>query len=924
MKCWISLAVSLTMVSGSLTFSADALPPNAGRGAGTVPLWNPHKSVPGNTPHTVRVLVLNYDPIVPAENHRRLAEVFKWNNPPRLATEYKEAMEYASGGYLRFEFVEWRNLNEIYAQENGERYTIEEYVRNRRQGKGWREKGAMADYPRLLREQNVVPLVDDGLVDEVWVFSDHFFGLWEASMAGPGAFFINGGVYPQVPSRRPFAFYGFNYERGVAEMIHNTSHRAEATLNRVYGPWNLKNPVNNWEKFSANHDQSEGIAGVGTCHWPANAQKGYDYGNPREVASWADAFLTYPKLDLVRKPVSRETWSRGPNYHLDYMKWYFAHVPRAAGVNDDRKQNNWFKYIFDFQSYDAKGQPLPASAEFHARNVADPKAAVHTVAVAYRSAEHIDVAGLDDNDLSVIGPAGKPLAVKLVGGNDPGGRSYRVVRYQVAAPSASWEASPSGDYVVSLKADQVRTLAGTTFPAKRIGSFRIAGAGGAEAITADVDTTLLAQFDGSAAGKPGKAATATKELRYEPGVVGKGVTIGSGSALSYPVTGVIDPKAGTVEFWIQPKWNGNAGKSHVFFQAGRAFDNCLLLQIDGANNVRLMTWGDDPATAAVEKNVERGVGVSGAGWKAGEWRHLAATWSESGRQLALYVDGRLADSTDKGIVIGPPSTTDFTLGTAIDGSGTADAVFDELRISKVGRSADAIKATAAAALGAESLAVEVSSERVWVGDRTFVKAVGKSKAGLRHDLTRDVAWASSDPKVAAVDDTGTLRAGRAGDVTLTARLGGLRATATVRVTDPGLPTARLIRVSDVAKPGPEAVTIVVAYDDPDGIRRDSLELQVKPKAKAKAAGRLRQGAVRVVGPNGFHQFPELDSVQPAERGSGFTATYRVTPQAGEWREADRGLYTIWMNAFQVADAKGNYVPEGVLGRFQVLPGHRPK
>ena len=50
-------------------------------------------------------------------------------------------------------------------------------------------------------------------------------------MAGPGAFFINGGVYPEVPSHRPFAFYGFNYERGVAEMMHDACHRTEATLN---------------------------------------------------------------------------------------------------------------------------------------------------------------------------------------------------------------------------------------------------------------------------------------------------------------------------------------------------------------------------------------------------------------------------------------------------------------------------------------------------------------------------------------------------------------------------------------------------------------------------------------------------------------------------------------------------------------------
>ncbi len=41
-------------------------------------------------------------------------------------------MEFAPGGFLTFEIVEWRNLNEIYTQRDGYRYTPEEYTFNRR------------------------------------------------------------------------------------------------------------------------------------------------------------------------------------------------------------------------------------------------------------------------------------------------------------------------------------------------------------------------------------------------------------------------------------------------------------------------------------------------------------------------------------------------------------------------------------------------------------------------------------------------------------------------------------------------------------------------------------------------------------------------------------------------------------------------
>lgn len=908
MKLGGPVAAILSVLSSGLALPADGELPNAGRGAGTVPIWNPHRAVPGNPPLTVRVLVLNYDPLVPAENHRRLSEVFRWNNPAKLAKEYKEAMEYASGGYLRFEIVAWRNLNEIYAQDDGQRYTVEEYVRNRRQGKGWRER-TMADYPRLLREQHVVPLVDDGLVDEVWIFSDHFFGLYEASMAGPGAFFINGGVYPQVPSRRPFAFYGFNYERGVAEMMHDASHRTEATLNRAYGPWNLKAPQNNWEKFSANDKQSNGVAGVGTCHWPANAEGDYDYGNRRVVTSWADAFLSYPKLDFTRKPVSRDTWSKGPDYHLDYMKWYFTHVPRAAGVNADGRQNNWFKYIFDFQSYDATGRPLPAAAELCSGDVADAKAAVHVLRVAYRSADQIDLASLGDDDLTVTGPDGKPLAVKLVSGTEAGGRAYRVVRYQVAAPGGTWEQAPAGEYAVTLRADRVHTGTGAILPGGRLGGFRLARAGGQpEALPTDADTALLAHFEGNADGGAKVLPDLAKGLRYDAGVAGRGAVIAAGAELRYSSAGILDPKAGTVEFWLRPSWDGNAGKPHVFFQAGEPFNNGLLVQIDGANNLRLMAWGDDPATPAVERNVERGVGTSAAGWKAGEWHHVAITWEESGRRLALYVDGRLAEATAKGIVIPAFARPTFWVGSGAGGATPAEAVFDELRISRRARMEGEVRSAAAVVGGVETLTVDVPVGSLLAGSRAVARAAGRTKAGLAQDLTRDVAWTSSAPNVAVVDVDGTLHAGRAGQATLTARLGGLSATAAVKVVDPGLPRARLIRAADVTRPGLGDVTVVVAFDTSIGIRRDSLGL----------------GNVRITGSNGFHQFPELMSVQPASTGRGVVASYRVTPPAGKWREADRGTYTIEVKTFQVTDMKGNCAPETVLGRFHVLQPAKPK
>jgi hypothetical protein len=77
------------------------------------------------------------------------------------------------------------------------------------------------------------------------------------------------------------------------------------------------------------------------------------------------------------------------------------------------------------------------------------------------------------------------------------------------------------------------------------------------------------------------------------------------------------------------------------------------------------------------------------------------------------------------------------------------------------------------------------------------------------------------------------------------------------------------------------VIIAIAYDDPEGIRRDSLGL----------------GNVRVSGPNGFQQFPAPQSAVPSAAGHGITASYHITLQTGKWLPAEQGMYSIEVTAF---------------------------
>lgn len=310
--------------------------------------------VAADKPVEVKVLCLNFDPKVPSEGGKPLHQVLGWKNPKELADGYMADVTQASGGFIRYRVVEWRDVDAFPEKVDGFRYTADGYLKAWRERKGFHDPDG-SSYEKVISTYGVDKQIDAGKIDELWIFGAPYMGFWESAMAGPRAFYINGGVYEKVPTKKPFAIMGFSYERGVAEMLHNLCHRTESTMARVYGGWKVEELNTTWAKFAANTKQS-GSAAVGTCHYPPNAESDYDYANPRKVESSADDWLTYPKLTGKTKMVGRETWG-GPDYHRNYMVWWFTRLPKAPGVAPDGKQANWWKYIFQFDRYDAKGQP---------------------------------------------------------------------------------------------------------------------------------------------------------------------------------------------------------------------------------------------------------------------------------------------------------------------------------------------------------------------------------------------------------------------------------------------------------------------------------------------------------------------------------------------------------------------------------------
>lgn len=306
---------------------------------------------PGGAPLTVKVLVLNYDPLVRSEGGRRLHDVCRWNDPRKLAAGYTADLADASGGFARFRVVEWRDLDEFPPKKDGFRYTEEEYLSCVRAGSGWHEPDGV-DYVAIFDAQRVWAKVNAREVDEVWLFGAPYFGYWESHMVGPRAYWCNSPPLHDHRVSRNFIVMGFNYERGVGEMLENFGHRVESIMSHVYGGWSYETPPDQqttWGRFTLYDKVAPGLAACGNVHFAPNSEADYDWGNPRAVWSTCDDWLSYPNLTGRKRLVTCADWGGGDI--RAHHRWWLAHLPRAPGRGPDGKLANWWKYVIDYNRY---------------------------------------------------------------------------------------------------------------------------------------------------------------------------------------------------------------------------------------------------------------------------------------------------------------------------------------------------------------------------------------------------------------------------------------------------------------------------------------------------------------------------------------------------------------------------------------------
>jgi hypothetical protein len=289
-----------------------------------------------------RVLLILHDPCIPGEGGRPLHQVLNWNDPYELTDQFIRDVKLCSHNRAVFEIVERIEVDGFPVKLDGYRYTPETYLFCSRSGRGFHSPDGV-DYIQLLNEFDVREKIVRDQVDEVWLFAFPYAGYYESIMAGTGAFWCNAPPLTETMGwGHRFIIMGFNYERGVGEMLENLGHRAESILSRVFN--RSPHGENLWERFTRYDLTHPGQSEVGTVHFAPNSIRDYDWGNDRYVLSRCDDWYSFPDFKGSVRQVNCVEWGGG-NTRLHHL-WWFRHFPHFSGSTDSIS-HNWWQYVLD-------------------------------------------------------------------------------------------------------------------------------------------------------------------------------------------------------------------------------------------------------------------------------------------------------------------------------------------------------------------------------------------------------------------------------------------------------------------------------------------------------------------------------------------------------------------------------------------------
>ncbi|MBS1811226.1 MAG: hypothetical protein JST84_23890 [Acidobacteria bacterium] len=309
----------------------------------------------------------------------------------------------------------------------------------------------------------------------------------------------------------------------------------------------------------------------------------------------------------------------------------------------------------------------------------------------------------------------------------------------------------------------------------------------AAALAAAMQTTnnlLSLRFENVLTGDQGEVPVQSASVTFQTGISGQGLYMDRGNRLTYSSEGNVNSTEGTIELWLKPSWNGTDGQNHAIFRYGTS-NGYMLLGKEG--NVLRMVLNRANENGSLELDVSTDV----QSWQADQWHHVAASWSNTGQFIRLYVDGTLA--SERAFVATLPTISTVTNPTLQIGGDSVRypllATIDNVDISDAARSSQEIanRMLTGFIVNSATLTPNLSSIEMYPGWTYWqdFKYTAVASVGTLTVPFVVASLSSSSPAIATVDTlTGRIKAVAPGTATITATYLGQQSVITVNVLTP--------------------------------------------------------------------------------------------------------------------------------------------
>lgn len=334
-----------------------------------------------------KVLGLVWDPAL--LNGQRLHQKYGWTDPFAGLQEGLAAINQACGDLYTMEIKETvdNKLTLTRSTYNSDKlaeidgspalYTADSWVRDWEiYGGNWPAwpQGGQLHVGHLLAWNNLIPQINDGAIDEVWLATPPVPAPFEGCMLYP-----EGDTTAYTTHDKKIAVPGLRRRCIIHHpqmenwnLVHNYWHRVEAILAHIWGrhvlgycDWDftdltMQDVYTYAQLFTMTDLCRRGEAQVGTCHFMPNSKIGYVGDMDDAVPSGHHLWYDYPNgfpLDLNRKDrysiVDKNTWkgfSRFAGSVNEYV-WQLDHIPRGKRRNASVPEvafgrwTDWWKYI---------------------------------------------------------------------------------------------------------------------------------------------------------------------------------------------------------------------------------------------------------------------------------------------------------------------------------------------------------------------------------------------------------------------------------------------------------------------------------------------------------------------------------------------------------------------------------------------------